>query len=104
MPDRVPGWVVKLHTMPLSLLEIVDHRIWLRNSHNVASPAAVGISPALATAVHRYGCVYRLADIPRGSAADIQEGVPVHNRGSNVSAVPGQPEGSDHTDQFELSS
>jgi hypothetical protein len=71
--------------------QIVDHGIWLRNSHNAASVAIVHTSPAPVVAVHKCDCACLSASTLCGSALEIQEGVPGHSRGSSESALGRRP-------------
>ena len=84
--DRVAEWVVKLHTMPLSLYEVVHRRILLRNSDNVACPASVESFLALDGAAQRFAAAYLRGDIACESASGILEEAPVHSRDSSTAS------------------
>ena len=99
--DRVSEWVVKLHTMPLSLHQVVHRRICFRNSDNVASPTSVETSLALAGAAQRSADAYRRGDIACESASDIPEATPAHSRDSNIAVAADLATNSTHAcDQF----
>src|ERR1700685_2665653 len=91
LPYRAAGWVVKLHAMPLSLRQILDRCIPLRNSHNAASLTIVETSRTLVRALQKSDRACRPGDIPCESALELHGGVLRHSRG-NSSSSPVEPD------------
>jgi hypothetical protein len=85
--DCVPAWVVKLHTMNLSLHQIVDPHTWLRRSDTVAFATIVCSSPVLAVVAPRCAAVCLPASNPCGSGRGSRSEACLRTRDKSTSAL-----------------